>query len=261
MNYSCLSCRARYSIPDRRVAAAGADGLRVRCSRCRSIMAVHASEAIVGVAGVDDGVMSMATGIIANPFAAVGLDGAIGGVDAVRDVTGVFTPMLTGIGDAPDNSPEERSQRLFFAAIGGRSRGPFTAREMATLADKGKVRAGTLVWRSGAPSWQPLRAVTAFDAGWLQDAVKRRKRREAEAETATLTRAGITPILLEHRAIRAVSSSTGAPDLPHDAIAELDDDDVIPLEAPPRRWPGRLIAAAVIILLAGVVAAASTWMP
>jgi len=263
VNYSCLSCRAKYVIPDRRVSAAGADGLRVRCSRCRAIMAVHlaTTEAVFGEPAATT--TAMATGVMNNPFAAVAMPDGAGLAEggASRDVTGIFLPMLATL-DVPAQQ-KEQSNRLFFAAIDGRSRGPFTAREMVMLAEKGKVRASTLMWRAGASGWKPLRSVTEFDVGWLQDAVRRRKRREQEAEKVTLQKHGITPILLERRTIRVASGPTGAPQLPDDGWdlddgqAQLPHGEVVVDGAPKRRLFGR-VAAAVIAVAAALTAA--SWM-
>lgn len=263
MNYSCLSCRAKYVIPDRRVVAAGADGLRVRCSRCRAIMAVHLATTEAMQAGAAS-TAAMTTGVMRNPFAAVAMPQGEDGLaenGASRDVTGIFLPMLSSL-DAPAQQ-KEQSNRLFFAAIEGRSRGPFTAREMIMLAEKGKVRANTLVWRAGATGWKPLRSVTEFDVGWLQDAVRRRKRREQEAEKVTLQKHGITPILLERRTIRVASGPTGAPTLPDDVWdlddgpAQLPQGEVVD-SAPKRRLLGRLAVA--VLAAAAAAATAASWM-
>ena len=263
VNYSCLSCRAKYVIPDRRVSAAGADGLRVRCSRCRAIMAVHlaTTEAVFGEAG--GATTAMTTGVMRNPFSALAMpDGdRLAERGASRDVTGIFLPMLATL-DVPEQH-KEHSNRLFFAAIDGRSRGAFTAREMVMLAEKGKVRANTLMWRSGASGWKPLRSVTEFDVGWLQDAVRRRKRREQEAEKVTLQKHGITPILLERRTIRVASGPTGAPQLPDDGWdlddgpAQLPSAEILNDGPGPRRLLSR-VALAVLAVAFAVLAA--SWM-
>src|SRR4051812_23096849 len=44
VKFGCLSCGAKYSVPDGRLEAAGAAGLRIRCSRCRAIMVVAESQ-------------------------------------------------------------------------------------------------------------------------------------------------------------------------------------------------------------------------
>ncbi len=209
MNYSCLSCRAKYVIPDSRVAAAGLEGLRVRCSRCRAIMAVTTSMAATGRPAAPKQAApttSMTTGVMTNPFAAVALpmsmaaDGPQRGVTS-RDVTGVFL-------SSSSEPATPLGAQHFFAAIAGRSRGPYTAKELVMLADKGRIRAGTLVWRPGASGWKPLKQVTDFDVSWLRDAVSRRKQREQEAEDMALKRRGISPIRLERH------SSTRRPLLP-----------------------------------------------
>jgi predicted Zn finger-like uncharacterized protein len=262
VNYSCLSCRAKYVIPDSRVVAAGAEGLRVRCSRCRAIMAVHASSEVHARIGDDDRVTASGTSSMSrrqhtgprpslNPFAALPVltsDGVAEG--ASRDVTGVFMPMLASV-EAPVT---EASERVFFAALDGRSRGPFTAKEMLTLADKGRLRSSTLVWRAGASGWRPIKLVTEYDVSWLLDAVKRRGRREHEHEGAALQKAGIAPILLERRAIRAATAPTGAPALPLEAaLDEGAGTVVVPPAAAAHRWRRALwLGAAVVVVVAAI---------
>lgn len=236
MNYSCLSCRAKYVIPDARVAAAGADGLRVRCTSCRAIMAVTGSMAqptatktstktssssrarSAGASVAADNTMRaqvesaapttpLITGVMVNPFANVALPAGVGsGGGGSREVTGIFLPLLSSVEEKRDGVAH------FYAAIAGRSRGPFTARELVMLADKGKIRAGTLLWRPGASGWKPLKHITEFDVAFVKDAVIRRKLREQEAESAALRRRGITPIRLERRTV-------SMPPLPADAAA------------------------------------------
>lgn len=216
MNYRCLSCRAKYAIPDARVAAAGADGLRVRCSRCRAIMAVTApmtSSIDLPMRG-EASTMPMSTGVFQNPFAQVALPSSLGvggGEAGSREVTGVFLPLLSSV-----EAPKEGSAH-FWAAVGGRPRGPFTSKELIVLADKGKVRAGTLVWRPGTSGWQPLKDVTEFDVSWLRDAVVRRKQREQQAEQDAFARRGIQPIRIERHTVR------GMPPIPAAWDIALDD--------------------------------------
>jgi predicted Zn finger-like uncharacterized protein len=218
VNYSCLSCRAKYVIPDSRVAAAGLEGLRVRCSRCRAIMAVTTSMGATRRPAAPKQAAPttpMTTGVMANPFAAMALpmsmaaDGSHGSqvLATSRDVTGVF------VSSSSEPVPALGAQH-FFAAIAGRSRGPYTAKELVMLADKGRIRAGTLVWRPGASGWKPLKQVTDFDVSWLRDAVSRRKQREQEAEDIALKRRGISPIRLERH---SSSRRPLLPALPADA--------------------------------------------
>ncbi len=219
MNYSCLSCRAKYVIPDSRVEAAGPEGLRVRCSKCRAIMAVTTSMAAgarpLPVRAVAVPTTPVSTGVMMNPFAASALPSSMAmsadgqhGPGSSRAITGIFMPLLTS---APPDKLEGTVH--FYAAIAGRSRGPYTAKELVMLAEKGKVRAGTLVWRPGASGWKPLKQITEFDVAWLKDAVSRRKQREQEAEDMGLKRRGISPIRLQ----RHSSLGRSMPALPDDA--------------------------------------------
>jgi predicted Zn finger-like uncharacterized protein len=205
VDYRCLSCRAKYAIPDARIAAAGPDGLRVRCSRCRAIMAVTAASSASPSPSPIGPTTAVATGVFLNPFASVALPSSLGvggGEAGSREVTGVFLPLLSSA-DAPKHGSAH-----FWAAIAGRPRGPFTAGELTTLAEAGKVRAGTLIWRPGASSWHPLKDVTEFDVSWLRDAVVRRRRREQAAEQEALARRGIAPVVLTRQAAGAVATST-----------------------------------------------------
>lgn len=244
MNYACLSCGAKYSIPDTRVQKAGADGLRVRCSRCRAIMAVstsmareHRSDnsmprsdvfARTGGVSPNQPTSALVTGVMKNPFADLAAPAQFsssGGLQSTggvsREVTGIFMGMLSSVeGDAaPSSSSKASRSEVFYAAIEGRARGPFTSKEMLMLAEKGKVRAGTLLWKPGASGWKPLKHVVDFDVAFLLDAVRTRKRREREAEILAERKLGITPVRLERQTVRPLKPSTGnAPALPFDAF-------------------------------------------
>lgn len=246
MNYACLSCGAKYSIPDTRVQKAGAEGLRVRCSRCRAIMAVsptmakkHRSDDSMSSAGDDvfartGGVSPngpstpLVTGVMKNPFADVAAPASFsssGGLQSSsgvsREVTGIFMGMLASVEGAAepdvDTSTKKKKSTVFYAAIEGRARGPFSSREMLMLAEKGKVRAGTLLWKPGASGWKQLKHVDDADFAFLKDAVRTRKRREREAELLAERRLGITPVRLERQTVRPLRGS-GAPALPFDAL-------------------------------------------
>jgi len=222
VNYSCLSCRAKYVIPDSRVEAAGPEGLRVRCSKCRAIMAVTTSMASTAstskplpARAVALPTTPVSTGVMMNPFAAAALpaamaqmsaDGHHGGASS-RAITGIFMPLLSSA--VPDKL---EGTVHFYAAIAGRSRGPYTAKELVMLAEKGKVRAGTLVWRPGASGWKPLKQITEFDVAWLKDAVSRRKQREQEAEDIGLKRRGINPVRLQRHSSRGRPLMPALPD-------------------------------------------------
>jgi hypothetical protein len=231
-----MTCGAKYAIPDARVARAGDSGLRVRCTRCRSIMAVPAASAAatpaaaeratssfggsgVGSAdGTDASRVALATGVWKDPFAAVaapatiGASGELQGAAGVtREVTGVMAGLLANL--APPASPVSTASqpsparpRVWFCAIDGRARGPYSADEMLALAHKGKVRTSTLVWRPGASGWKPLRSVDAFDVAWLLDAARQRRDAEQRAEQDMLRRRGIVPVRLERRTVRAATA-------------------------------------------------------
>jgi hypothetical protein len=115
---------------------------------------------------------------------------------------------------------------VWFCAIEGRARGPYSADEMLALAHKGKVRTSTLIWRPGASGWKPLRAVDAFDVAWLLDAARQRKQAEQRAEHDLLRRRGIVPVRLERRTVRAANAAAITADDGH-AVAGVAQCDVI----------------------------------
>ncbi len=235
MDYGCLSCGARYAIPDDRVARAGPEGLRVRCTRCRAIMAVSSSglprpatetpapgrPSPPPRAPVDDPERPVVTGVWRRPFAAVAApasmsaSGQLQSVAGVgRAVTGVFPGLASGVvgpstvAHAPGRTASKPLKRVWFCAIDGRPRGPYTADELLTLAEKGRLRASTLLWRPGADGWQALRSFTGADVAWLLDAVQKRRQQEQRAEEDLLRRRGIVPVRLERRVVRPVAPRT-----------------------------------------------------
>jgi hypothetical protein len=216
VNYACLSCGAKYSIPDTRVQKAGREGLRIRCSRCRAIMAVSTS--MLSDHRADDAfgppaaapTTTLITGVMMNPFASAALPSQFAAsgdvvVGADRNVTGVFLRAEDadlGLRTKPQRPTQLRPSDRFYAAINGEARGPFSAQEMLMLAEKGKVRAGTLLWRPQSSGWTPLKNVTEYDVEFLRAAVRDRKRREREAELLAQRKLGITPVRLERTTMR-----------------------------------------------------------
>lgn len=221
MRFACMSCGAKYSVPDGRLEAAGPAGLRVRCSRCRAIMVVSQSQgSIFGEAATELGaafsaaaasrlraanededtkkevravrarssssggglavdVPSHADVVIPAALSASGVYRPMPGV--TRDVTGLFFTDLETL----QREGKPVASRVWYAAIGQRPRGPYSASEMISLAQKGKVRDGTLVWRPGFASWKRVKdgdAGSTEDLSWLRNIVSARLRRERDAE-------------------------------------------------------------------------------
>ncbi len=220
MRFACLSCGAKYSVPDGRLEAAGVGGLRVRCSRCRAIMVVSESQRAVFSGAVTEGPNVL--GLRSSPFgsrgddddtkkelravrkqakaadtglahetgaerdavipAALSASGVYRPVPGVtRDVTGLFFSDL----DTLKREGKPVASRVWYAAINNRPRGPYSASEMISLAQKGKVREATMVWRPGFGTWKRVRdgyAGGAEDLSWLQNIISARLRREREAE-------------------------------------------------------------------------------
>lgn len=240
MKFACMSCAAKYSVPDGRLAAAGSGGLRVRCTRCRAIMVVAADAfrmegpspeprrigedddtrkelrfrgrarpaaqlprggASMGIMAASDSmsdegpIAETMGGVMAVPAAlsASGVFRAMPGVN--RQVTGLFFPEL----DRLTLEGKQTTSRVWYAAVDGRPRGPFSASEMMGLAERGKIRDATLVWRPGYPSWKKIRhgdAPGSEDLSWLRKVVLARKLREMDAQERAQDRLGIAPVQL-----------------------------------------------------------------
>lgn len=260
MKFACMSCGAKYSVPDGRLQAAGAAGLRVRCSRCRAIMVVAESQrALQQASSADDKRLAaddedtrkelrfqkkpavtssdaglalamssagslpphMAPGVPAE-LSASGVFRPMPGVN--RQVTGLFFPELEELKSQGKNT----SSRVWYAAIQNRPRGPFSAAEMIALAERGKVRDSTLVWRPGFSSWRKVKhgeQGTPEDLSWLRKPVLARKLKEMDAAEHQAQRMGIQPVNLTRTSSggRKPSWSGGAglpPPLPDDAHDE-----------------------------------------
>ena len=265
MKFGCLSCGAKYSVPDGRLEAAGSQGLRIRFSRCRAIMVVSESQrAVAGVASPDDedtrkdlplkrprpatissdslasssvSSSSESEGDVPAALSASGVFRPLPGVN--RQVTGLFFPELEELRAHGKNV----SSRVWYAAVGGRPRGPFAATEMVALAEKGKIRESTLVWRPGFATWLQVRHPSASlggvdDLSWLAKIVRARKVREREAQTKAEQRLGIKPVSLTRttsgRRPSALTGTLSGAGLP--PPVPLDDDDQPqndPLESAP----------------------------
>lgn len=271
MKFACMTCGAKYSVPDGRLQAAGPSGLRVRCSRCRAIMVVADDQRsqhgerddevrgddLVGVgpmAASDDDETRKELRVRRRPSGASG--GASGGASAElmaaldagmdslpplgvdpdmpaalsasgvyrplpgvnRQVTGLFFPELEELEERKSRG-QSAASRVWYAAIDNRPRGPFSATEMMGLAEKGKIRDATLVWRPGFSSWKKVKhgeAGTAEDLSWLRKIVLARKLREMDAQERAQQRLGILPVKLTRTSSggRKATWAGGAPGMP-----------------------------------------------
>jgi predicted Zn finger-like uncharacterized protein len=235
MKFACMSCSAKYAVPDERVEGAGSAGLRIRCSRCRAIMVVSSSHASLAPDTDDDTkelrrprahrpsevsaeLLSSTEGAVPAQLSASGVFRPLPGVQ--REVTGFFLPELDELRGA--------HQRLFYAAIEGRPRGPFTAQELITLAERGKVRDSTAVWRPGFAGWTRVKngkADTAEDLTWLREVVVARRMREQEVEAQRLAQVRGMPsvALVRTRSRRAAETPSTIPGMPPPLPEDADD--------------------------------------
>ena len=280
MRFVCMTCGAKYSVPDGRLEAAGSAGLRVRCSRCRAIMVVSQSQGAMfqrGLTGDDaafgsSGAMYTAANededtkkelravrrrssssggglalqtssegdvVIPAALSASGVYRPMPGVN--RDVTGLFFSDL----DTLKREGKPVASRVWYAAIGNRPRGPFSASEIISLAQKGKVRESTLVWRPGFGTWKRVKdgyTAGTEDLSWLGNIVRARLRRERDAEerarahgiaSLNMTRSSAGPRPAPHGS--AVWSLPDMPPLP------ADDDDASASQSRPVATPERLV--------------------
>lgn len=312
MHQSCKSCGARYVIPDDKVERAGSSGLRVRCARCRAIMVVTAPLREGALIGFDDGprpetliaqAIDSAVDEDTKPdlpenrrsrrsssrSSTSGLEELSGanelpGVEppapAVLSGSGIYRPLpgvernVTGLHLAAGVA----QKRVWYAAISGRPRGPFSEDEMLVLAREGKVRGSSLVWRPGFSGWIRVRSREAErDLTWLRRAVMERKRQERRAVERAEQKLGIHRLQLGDGASLRRPDKTPPP-LPIDALDEWcppareeSVDRVIGEPTPPGRvlsrpyrrpspWPHRLkmFSAGVLAALLGLVLALYT---
>lgn len=215
MKYACNTCGARYAIPDSRVRDAGEAGLRVRCSRCRAIMAVCLSDR--GEARVDEDITQplgvrrkklrtrAGDPVVQALPTEVGMAAADAGpAPAALSSSGVYRPLpgvsraVTGL-HMPGLSAAMPG-RDWYAAFGGRARGPYSRTELELLAEQGRVRSSTLVWRPGFDEWRRVRGEGKphdADLAWLRGIVDERKRRERAVSDKAAREHGIHRLHLE----------------------------------------------------------------
>lgn len=125
--------------------------------------------------------------------------------------SGIFRS-LTGVHLSPAAAKKDRA--IWFAALGGKPRGPYTAKEMKRLAEQGRVRGSTLVWGPSLNEWSQVRSRTGEkrELAWLRDVVIARKHHERAAQNRAQEVHGITRLQLEPQQLK----STPPPPLPLD---------------------------------------------
>jgi len=137
-----------------------------------------------------------------------------------RGVTGMHMAMTSG-------TPSDE----WYAAFGGRARGPFSHQELSLLAEKGRIRASTLVWKPGFNGWRRVQCENRSvdrDLRWLRSLISTRKRRERKAVEKAELRQGIQRIRL--RRGEFLEPSKTPPPMPN---GEMLDEDYAAAHRPP----------------------------
>jgi hypothetical protein len=62
----------------------------------------------------------------------------------------------------PPGSASASAEAQWYVEINGTQRGPFARDKVITLFEAGRINGGSLVWREGMGTWQPLKSVTEF---------------------------------------------------------------------------------------------------
>jgi hypothetical protein len=119
-----------------------------------------------------------------------------------RDVTGVHLPRFSGPAGARGEEGAEKAppEAVWFAAISGRPRGPFTDADLTILAQRGKVRRSTLIWRPDFSNWTSVRRAvkkSPTQLGWLDETLNKRKRLERHSAQRADSLMQIQPLALE----------------------------------------------------------------
>jgi hypothetical protein len=230
-----MSCGAKYSVPDGRLDDAGPQGLRIRCSRCRAIMVVSGATQIPRDTDEDTkkelplkrrSPPTISTDSLqaeqhaADAPAAISASGVFRPMPGVhRQVTGLFFPELE------EMDAKSTASRVWYAAIDARPRGPFSATEMVSLAEKGKIRESTLIWRPGFKTWLQVKSEISDELSWLKKIVGARRQREREAQQRAEQRLGIKPVSLTRTTSGKKSSYvSGAPGMPPPLPEDAEDE-------------------------------------
>lgn len=169
MFVSCASCGTQYTVADERLQSLSSTrSVKVRCQNCHTPIVVTARGSVAPVAMTSShAAFSQDSGSWSGARTPAQIQ------HAKRNVTGMhFTYQ------------QREPLAQWYAVIGGRARGPFTPMEMLLLAEKGKVREGTHMWKQGLSTWHK-----SSDEVWNQDdhmkrvrkTIADRKMREHEA--------------------------------------------------------------------------------
>ncbi|MCP4504297.1 MAG: DUF4339 domain-containing protein [Deltaproteobacteria bacterium] len=247
MKTECLSCRTSYEFPDDEIQKAGPSGLRVRCRKCSAVMVVSKTHSFdTADADTANDLPRSRRKLGGSEPELTDIHGLVAAADPLpaekdgkgnfrarkgvrREVTGMHLSQISG-----------EKEKVWYAAIAGKSRGPFCKKELVRLAEKGKVRGSTLVWRPGFSDWTRVRArsrVNNPELLWLRDVVVSRKRRERLAQAEAKRAMGIHPIVLQDSpGIEPMSTDALFPE-PQNSFEELPAPSILSTEH------GKVIAA------------------
>ena len=178
MRFVCDSCRAQYMISDDKV---GANGVKVRCKKCGSVIVVRrpqdaGAEADAALRGLEESTPQPQA-----PEAPTGENSIFSDVDD-EEIGAAFESAL---GERQDDEPVAPPQdepppeanlppvsdgppraHDWYVAIDDKQTGPLTPDAIKDHWDRGEIGPDSLTWRQGFEDWVPLSEVSEL-AAWL----------------------------------------------------------------------------------------------
>lgn len=127
MIFHCGNCKAKYQLPDEKVAGRT---VRMKCRKCEHLIEAKGPPL---AAPPDEAPASVVPASVGAPQS---------------------TP--TSAASGGDDAPAGAAADGWYAGIDGTPTGPMSAEELATKVRLGAVKQDSLVWREGLPEWKPL---------------------------------------------------------------------------------------------------------
>ncbi len=204
MKVRCPKCKTRHNVASHQIHSAGSAGVTLKCQGCGASIRARASKTS----------SSRLKQSFANSSAAQRLMPALTDIHhfdhmselpAFLSPSGTFKPRpeveqrITGL---HMHAADDSVGRVWFAAINGKTKGPYTEDEVLLLAEVGKLRGRSLLWKPGFKKWIRVRNPEgdSSELDWVRKAVLQRKQLEVQSFEEARKTLGVKAMILNREA-------------------------------------------------------------